>query len=158
MWHKAEWIGHPMRLDVTLASLQVKLADHYTTRGTVSRNSSSHQSDAKTNEKRNKSMKPCMIFIYSSKQSWGGGWHVLRLVLQFKSRRLSIAIWPFLCTTNKTCALDCSQSNCSSQQLLQPKHCRRFSFTYLETYCLCKYMRFLFQENKTTFLCSTIKD
>ena len=33
MWHKAEWMGHPMRLELTLAGLLVKLANHYTTRG-----------------------------------------------------------------------------------------------------------------------------
>ena len=33
MWHKADLIGHPMRLELTLAGLLVKLAYHYTTRG-----------------------------------------------------------------------------------------------------------------------------
>ena len=33
MWHKADWMGHPMRLELTLAGLLVKLANHYTTRG-----------------------------------------------------------------------------------------------------------------------------
>ena len=33
MKHKAEWMGHPMRLELTLAGLLVKLANHYTTRG-----------------------------------------------------------------------------------------------------------------------------
>ena len=33
MWHKAEWIVHPMTLDLTLAGFLVKLANHYTTRG-----------------------------------------------------------------------------------------------------------------------------
>ena len=33
MWHKAEWMRHPMRLELTLAGLLVKLANHYTTRG-----------------------------------------------------------------------------------------------------------------------------
>ena len=34
MWHKAEWIGYPMRLQLALASLLVKLANHNTTWGT----------------------------------------------------------------------------------------------------------------------------
>ena len=29
---KAEWMGHPMRLELTLAGLLVKLVNHYTTR------------------------------------------------------------------------------------------------------------------------------
>ena len=33
MWHKADWMGHPMRLELTLAGLLVKLANHYTTGG-----------------------------------------------------------------------------------------------------------------------------
>ena len=33
MWHKADWMGHPKRLELTLAGLLVKLANHYTTRG-----------------------------------------------------------------------------------------------------------------------------
>ena len=33
MWHKAIWKGHPMRLELTRVGLQVKLANHYTTRG-----------------------------------------------------------------------------------------------------------------------------
>ena len=33
MWHKADWMGHPMRLEITLVSLLVKLANHYTIRG-----------------------------------------------------------------------------------------------------------------------------
>ena len=32
MWHKADWMGHPMRLELTLTGLLVKLANHYTTR------------------------------------------------------------------------------------------------------------------------------
>ena len=32
MQHKAEWMGHPMRLELTLADLLDKLANHYTTR------------------------------------------------------------------------------------------------------------------------------
>ena len=32
MWHKAEWMGHSMRLELTLADLLVKLANHYTNR------------------------------------------------------------------------------------------------------------------------------
>ena len=35
MWHKADWMGHPVRLELTLAGLQVKLANHYTTRGAL---------------------------------------------------------------------------------------------------------------------------
>ena len=34
-WHKADWMGHPMRLELTLAGLLVKLANHYTTRGAL---------------------------------------------------------------------------------------------------------------------------
>ena len=30
MWLKAEWMQHPVRLEFTLAGLQVKLANHYT--------------------------------------------------------------------------------------------------------------------------------
>ena len=33
MWYKADWFGHPMKLELTLAGLLVKLANHYTTRG-----------------------------------------------------------------------------------------------------------------------------
>ena len=33
MRHKAEWMGHPMRLELTFAGLLVKLANHYTIRG-----------------------------------------------------------------------------------------------------------------------------
>ena len=32
MWHKAELMRHPTRLELTLAGLLVKLANHYTTR------------------------------------------------------------------------------------------------------------------------------
>ena len=32
MWHKAEWIGHPKRLELTRVGLLVKLANHYTTK------------------------------------------------------------------------------------------------------------------------------
>ena len=32
MWHKAEWKGRPMRLELTRVGLLVKLANHYTTR------------------------------------------------------------------------------------------------------------------------------
>ena len=35
MWHKADWMGHPMRLKLTFAGLLVKLANHYTTRGAL---------------------------------------------------------------------------------------------------------------------------
>ena len=33
MWHKAEWMGHPMRLELTRVGLLVKLANRYTTKG-----------------------------------------------------------------------------------------------------------------------------
>ena len=33
MWHKAEWMGRPMRLELTRVGLLVELANHYTTRG-----------------------------------------------------------------------------------------------------------------------------
>ena len=33
MWHKAEWMGHPMRLELTRVGLLVKVANHYTTKG-----------------------------------------------------------------------------------------------------------------------------
>ena len=33
MWHKAEWMGRPMRLELTPLGLLVKLANRYTTRG-----------------------------------------------------------------------------------------------------------------------------
>ena len=32
MWHKAEWMGHLMRLELTRVGLLVKLANHYTTK------------------------------------------------------------------------------------------------------------------------------
>ena len=32
MWHKADWMGHPMRLELTLAGLLVNLANHHTIR------------------------------------------------------------------------------------------------------------------------------
>ena len=35
MWHKAEWMGHPMRLELTRVGLLVKLASRYTTRGVL---------------------------------------------------------------------------------------------------------------------------
>ena len=35
MWQKAEWMGHAMRLELTLADLLVEFADHYTTRGVL---------------------------------------------------------------------------------------------------------------------------
>ena len=31
MWHKADWMGHPMRLDLTLAGSLGKIDNHYTT-------------------------------------------------------------------------------------------------------------------------------
>ena len=33
MWHKAEWMGHPMSLEFTRVGLLVKLAKNYNTRG-----------------------------------------------------------------------------------------------------------------------------
>ena len=33
MWHKAEWMGHPMRLELTRVGLLVNVANHYTTKG-----------------------------------------------------------------------------------------------------------------------------
>ena len=33
MWHKAEWMGRPMRLELTRVGLLVQLANRYTTRG-----------------------------------------------------------------------------------------------------------------------------
>ena len=33
---KGEWMGHPMRLELTLAGLLVKLANHYITRDVIS--------------------------------------------------------------------------------------------------------------------------
>ena len=35
MRHKAEWMRHPMRLELTLAGLQIMLANHYTIRGAL---------------------------------------------------------------------------------------------------------------------------
>ena len=35
MCHKAEWMGHPMRLELTRVGLLVKLANHYTTKGAL---------------------------------------------------------------------------------------------------------------------------
>ena len=35
MWHKAKWMGHPMRLELTRVGLLVKLANRYTTRGAL---------------------------------------------------------------------------------------------------------------------------
>ena len=34
MWHKAEWMGHPVRPKLTRVGLPVDLANHYITRGT----------------------------------------------------------------------------------------------------------------------------
>ena len=36
MWHKTEWMGHPMRLELTRVDLLVKVANHYTTKGALS--------------------------------------------------------------------------------------------------------------------------
>ena len=33
MWHKAEWMGRLMRLELTRVGLLVKLANRYTTKG-----------------------------------------------------------------------------------------------------------------------------
>ena len=33
MWHKAEWMGRPMRLELTRVGLLVNLANRYTNRG-----------------------------------------------------------------------------------------------------------------------------
>ena len=33
MWHKAEWMRRPMRLELTRVGLLVKLANRYTTKG-----------------------------------------------------------------------------------------------------------------------------
>ena len=33
MWHKAEWMGRPMWLELTRVGLLVKLANRYTTKG-----------------------------------------------------------------------------------------------------------------------------
>ena len=35
MWHKAEWMGRPMRLELTHVGLLVKLANRYTTKGAL---------------------------------------------------------------------------------------------------------------------------
>ena len=35
MWHKAEWMGRPMRLELTRIGLLVQLANRYTTRGAL---------------------------------------------------------------------------------------------------------------------------
>ena len=35
MWHKAIWMGHPMRLELTRVGLLVELANHYTTTGAL---------------------------------------------------------------------------------------------------------------------------
>ena len=32
MWHKAEWMGRPMRLELILTGLLATLTNHYTTR------------------------------------------------------------------------------------------------------------------------------
>ena len=37
MWHKAIWKRHPMRLELTRVGLLVELANHYTTRGALTR-------------------------------------------------------------------------------------------------------------------------
>ena len=37
MWHKAEWMGRPMRLKLTCVGLLVQLANRYTTRGALCR-------------------------------------------------------------------------------------------------------------------------
>ena len=33
MWHKAEWMGRPMRLELTRVGLLGQFANRYTTRG-----------------------------------------------------------------------------------------------------------------------------
>ena len=33
MWYKAEWMGRPMRLELTRVGLLVKFANRYTTKG-----------------------------------------------------------------------------------------------------------------------------
>ena len=38
MWHKAEWMGRPMRLELTRVGLLVKLANRYTTKGAPPKN------------------------------------------------------------------------------------------------------------------------
>ena len=35
MWHKAEWMGRPMRLEFTRVGLLVKLANRYTTTSSI---------------------------------------------------------------------------------------------------------------------------
>ena len=35
MWHKAEWMGCPMRLELTCVGLLVKFANRYTTKGAL---------------------------------------------------------------------------------------------------------------------------
>ena len=35
MWHKAELMGYPMRLELTRVGLLVKIANRYTTRGAL---------------------------------------------------------------------------------------------------------------------------
>ena len=35
MWHKAEWMGRPMRLELTRVDLLVMLANRYTTKGAL---------------------------------------------------------------------------------------------------------------------------
>ena len=35
MWHKAEWMEHPMRLELTSVGLLVKVANHYITKGAL---------------------------------------------------------------------------------------------------------------------------
>ena len=35
MWHKAEWMGRPMRLELTRVGLLVQLANRYITRGAL---------------------------------------------------------------------------------------------------------------------------
>ena len=35
MWHKAKWMGRPMRLELTRVGLLVYLANRYTTRGAL---------------------------------------------------------------------------------------------------------------------------
>ena len=33
MWHKAEWMGHPMRLELIIIGLLVNIANCYTNKG-----------------------------------------------------------------------------------------------------------------------------
>ena len=35
MWHKADWMGHPMRLELTRVGLFIKFAINYTARGAL---------------------------------------------------------------------------------------------------------------------------